>query len=173
MKNQTKLFSCFLMLFVLFQSCSSDPCGNDKDDFLNKFDQLVDKVEDIDYDADNENWEAYNQEFKHMIEECYKVHQDDMSSKEERKFWKATTVYYVKSFSGHLNIEDQAAEFGRLIEGNIDEFSSGISETIKNLNLDIDIDEAEVAELFEELGTDIEKMGKKWGKKLEKLLEKE
>ena len=173
MKNHI-LFLCFSLTFMLmFQSCSSDPCGNDKDDFLEKFDDLVDRVEEIDYDTEHKDWEAYNDEFKHMIEDCYKVHEDDMSSREERSFAKKTAVYYVKTFSGQVDFEAHAAEFGKLLDDNMDEFSDGINAAVKKLKLDIDIDEEELEELIGEFGDDIESLGKKWGKKLEKVLEKE
>ncbi len=168
-----KFYWIVFCIALVTQSCSSDPCGNDKDDFIEKFDALVEKVEDIDYDVDDENWEAYNTEFKHLIEECYKIHEDDMSSREERSFAKKTAVYYVKTFSGQVNFEEHAAEIGKLLDNNIDEFSDGINAAIKDFNLDIDIDEAELKELIGEFGDDIESLGKKWGKKLEKIIEKE
>ena len=173
MKNQI-LFICFCFTSLLmFQSCSSDPCGNDKDDFLEKFDDLVDRVEKINYDTKHKDWETYNDEFKHMIEECYKLHEDDMRSREERRFAKKTTLYYVKTFTGQVNLEEQAAEFGRLLDDNMAEFSEGINGFIKELNLDIDLNEAELEEMISEFGDDIESLGKKWGKKLEKIIEKE
>lgn len=175
MKNHI-LFLCFSLTFMfmfMFQSCSSDPCGNDKDDFIEKFDDLVDRVERIDYDTDHEDWEAYNDEFKHMIEECYKIHEDDMTGREERNFAKKTAVYYVKTFSGQVNFEAQAAEFGKLLDENMDEFSDGINKAIKEFKLNIDIDEGELEELIGEFGDDIESLGKKWGKKLEKVIQKE
>lgn len=173
MKKQITFLCLGFLSLLMFQSCSSDPCGNDKDDFIEKFDALVEKVEKIEYDTEDKNWEAYNEEFKHMIEECYKIHEDDMSSREERSFAKKTAVYYVKTFSGQVNFEKHAAEIGKLLDNNIDEFSNGINAAIKDFKLDIDIDEAELKELIGEFGDDIESLGKKWGKKLEKIIEKE
>ena len=171
MKNQI-LFICFCFSsLMMFQSCSSNPCGNDKDDFLEKFDDLVYRVEKIDYDTKHRDWETYNDEFKHMIEECYKIHEDDMSSREERSIAKKTTVYYLKTFSGQVNFEEQAAEFGKLLDENMSEFSEGINAAINKFKLDID--EAELEALIGEFGDDIESLGKKWGKKLEKIMEKE
>ena len=173
MKNHI-LFLCFCFTSILmFQSCANDPCGNNKDDFIEKFDDLVDRIEKIDYDTEHKDWEAYNDEFKHLIEECYKIHEDDMSSREERSFAKKTAVYYVKTFSGQVNFEEQAAEFGKLLDDNMEELSEGINAAIKKFKVDIDIDEEELEEMITEFGDDIESLGKKWGKKLEKIIEKE
>ena len=173
MKNHI-LFICLCSVSLLMlQSCSTDPCGSSKDDFLEKFDDLVERVEAIDYDTEHKDWEAYNDEFKHMIEECYKIHEDDMSSREERKFAKKTAVYYVKTFTGQVNFEEHAAEFGRLLDDNMEDFSEGINAAVKKFKLDIDLDEAELEEMLSEFGDDIESLGKKWGKKLEKIIEKE
>jgi len=173
MKNQIKLILALLVMILVGQSCSSDPCGNNKDAFLDKFEVLVDKIEGIDYDTEDKNWEKYNEEFEHMIKECYKIHEDDLSSREERRLWKKTTAYYVRTFTGNGDLEKQAAEFGRLIEENVGDVSDKLSKAIDGIDINIDFDEAEIEALLEELGGDIEKMGDKWGKKLEKLLEKE
>jgi len=173
MKNQIKLFFALFVILLIAQSCSTDPCGNNKNDFLRKFNSLVDKVENIDYDTKDRNWEKYNQEFEHMIKECYKIYEDDLSSMEERSLWKKTSKYYVRTFAGNVNLEEQAAEFSRLIEDNVGEVSESLSKAIKDIDISINIDEEEIEALMEELGSDIEKMGNKWGKKLEKLLEKD
>ncbi len=173
MKNSWNLFCLCALIALNFASCSTDPCGNDKDDFLAKFDVLIDKIEKIDYDTKDSKWEGYNTDFKKMIEECYKVHEDDLSSREEKRFWKKTTLYYVKTFSGQVNFEEQAAEIGKLIDDNLEDVSGKLSKAFKDMDININMDEGELEELFEELGSDIEKMGEKWGKKLEKILEKE
>jgi len=173
MKNLVKSFGLLFLATITLTSCSVDPCGNDKDAFLKNFDTLVDKVEDIDYDTENSKWEGYNEDFKKLVEDCYEIHEDDLTRREEKRFWKKTTLYYVKTFSGQVNFEEQAAEFGKLLDDNIEGISEEIGQAVKDIDLDININEEELEELFEELGDDIEKMGKKWGRKLEKILEKE
>ena len=60
MKNQIKLILALLVMILVGQSCSSDPCGNNKDAFLDKFEALVDKIEGIDYDTEDKNyWERH------------------------------------------------------------------------------------------------------------------
>jgi len=173
MKNLIKSFSVFAMAAMLLTSCATDPCGNDKDDFLKKFNTLVDKIEAIDYDTENSKWEGYNDEFKNLVEECYKIHEDDLSRREERKFGKQVAVYYVKTFTGNVDIEKHAAEFGKMLDENMGDISNQISKAVEGIDIDINLDDQEIEALFEELGSDIDKMGKKWGKKLEKILEKE
>ena len=173
MKNLIKSFSVFAMAAMLLTSCATDPCGNDKDDFLKKFNTLVDKIEAIDYDTENSKWEDYNDEFKNLVEECYKIHEDDLSRREERKFGKQVAVYYVKTFTGNVDIEKHAAEFGKMLDENMGDISNQISKAVEGIDIDINLDDQEIEALFEELGSDIDKMGKKWGKKLEKILEKQ
>ena len=96
-----------------------------------------------------------------------------MRSREERRFAKKTAVYYVKTFTGQVNFGEHAAEFGKLLDDNMEDFSAGINDAVKKFKLDIDVDEAELEEMLNEFGNDIESLGKKWGKKLEKIIEKE
>ena len=173
MKNLLSFIAAFVLMTLLLSSCANDPCGNDKDDFLKKFNALVDKVEAIDYDSENPNWESYNDAFTKMVDECYKIHEDDLSRKEERVFAKKVGVYYVKTFTGNVDIEKHAAEFGKMLDENMSDISNQISKAVEGIDIDINLDDQEIEALFEELGSDIDKMGKKWGKKLEKILEKE
>ena len=173
MKNLIKSFLGFSLFVFLLASCSSDPCGNNKDAFLKKFDSLVESIEAIEYDTKHSKWEGYNEEFKMMVEECYEKHEDDLTRREEREFGRKVAVYYVKTFSENVNLEEYAAKFGKFLDENTDNISEQLGAAIKDIDLNINIDDEELEELFEELGTDIEKMGKKWGKKLENILEKE
>jgi len=173
MKNLIRTFFAVACSILILTSCSNDPCGNNKDAFLQKFDSLVEKVEAIDYDAKNAKWEGYNEEFKRMVEECFEIHKDDLTRSEEKEFGKKVAVYYIKTFKDQVKFEEYASEFGKLMDDNLDGLSDKISSSIKDMDIDININDQEIEELFEELGSDIEKMGKKWGKKLENILEKQ
>ncbi len=173
MKNLIRSCFAFVCAMLVLTSCSNDPCGNNKDAFLKNFNALVDKVEAIEYDAKNAKWEGYNEEFKRMVDECYKIHEDDLTRREEKDFGKKVAVYYLKTFKDQVKFEEYAAEFGKLMDDNLDGLSDKISTSIKDLDIDINLNDQEIEELFEELGSDIEKMGKKWGKKLENILQKE
>jgi len=173
MKNLIKSFSVVVIVAALLSSCANDPCGNDKDDFLKKFNTLVGKIEAIDYDTKSPKWEGYNDDFTKIVDECYEMHEDDLTRREERAFGKHVALYYVKTFTGNVDFEEYAAEFGQVMDENMGNISSQISKAIEGVDIDINIDDQELEQLFEELGSDIDKMGKKWGKKLEKILEKE
>ena len=159
-----------LVSILILSSCNSDPCGRDKKDFLNKFDAFIEKVDKADLPVDDKKWDEYDTQFKKYVEECYKIHEDELTNKEERAFWAQTITYYGDRYGKGLAsaLADEANNISQLIE----EHTSSFSKELKLFLNDIEINEGELKENLNELGDDLDKLGKKWGDRLEKFLEK-
>ncbi len=60
-----KMFFLFgIIAIISFTSCSIDPCGNDKVQFLDNYNSLLEEVDDLDLDYSDERWEEYDNKFK-------------------------------------------------------------------------------------------------------------
>jgi len=162
-----------LIGLMTWTSCSlGDPCGGDKSQFLDNYNAFMQEVDDLDLDHNDEAWKEYDDRFKKMVEECYEIHEGEMSLREERKFWAKTVTYYVQRYGNG---------FADVLKNDNSELNLSIKEHMKDAkgdirialnDLEINLSAQEVEDMFDELGSDLEKLGKKWGKKLENLIEK-
>lgn len=162
-----------IVTLLITQSCSVDQCGTNKDKFLSNYNKLMDTIEDSGYDKENRKWNDNDEKFQQYVKECYENFEDDMTNKETKEFWGRAMSYYFKKFGQNVDLEQKGAEIGKLLEENIGDVSKELGNALKNIDIDINIDEEKMEEIFEELGSDIEKLGKKWGKILEDVIEKE
>ncbi len=158
-----------ILSILFFSSCDSDPCGSDKKDFLNKFNAFVEKVDNAELSSKDAKWEEYDTQFKKYVEECYEIHADELTNKEEREFWAKTITYYGDRYGKGLAsaLADEANNISKLIG----EHTSSFSKELKLFLNDLEVNEGELKENLNELGDDLEKLGKKWGKRLENFLE--
>jgi len=168
------LFASVLALFN-FTSCSTvGDCANDKEAFLENYNDFMDEVDDLDLSSSDEEWKEYDARFKKMTEECYEIYEEDMSVREIRKFWGKTVSFYVdrygKGFAEEL--ADDNSDLNISIKKNFADAKIDLKEALEDADINININGEELEEMLEELGGDIEKMGEKWGKKLEEIFEK-
>jgi len=171
-KTIFQILSAICLLGFSF-SCSMDECGGSKDRFLKNYHTLMDDIEDSGYDKEHKKWNTNDDKFQTYVKECYETYEDDLTNRETREFWDRATKYYFKKFANNIDLKLEGKEIGKLIGDNLTEVSTELGDAFKNIDVNIDIDEKEIEEFFDELGGDLEKLGKKWGKKIEQILEKE
>lgn len=82
------------MLLLLLSGCSIDPCGSDKEAFLQRFDRLMTEVKAENLASDDSGWEEYDERFRAMVEECYDLHEAELTGGEKRRFWFSAMGYY-------------------------------------------------------------------------------
>ncbi len=159
-----------ILSILIFASCETDRCGRDKTDFLNKYNAFIEKVDHSDLSPKDAKWDEYDTQFKKYIEECYEIHKDDLTHKEERDFWAKTITYYGDRYGKGLAaaLADEANNISKLITSHTSDFSNDLRLFLN----DIQINEDELEENLNELGDDLDKLGKKWGDRLEKFLDK-
>ncbi len=139
----------FLVLgCITLASCSLLPCGPSKDAFLSRYDKFIERVDDSDKQLSDQEWDKYDEEFRKYVEECYEQYEDEMSSRERRRFWMKSLKYY-------------AMRYG---EGIMNELSK------ENSDLDLKIRE-HISETLELSGQELENFFEKNGQELEELLE--
>lgn len=83
------IFSLFLM-----PGCSLDGCGNNKDQFLDRFADLMEEVDETRAPLGDPAWEDFDERFRSLVEECYDKHEPELSGAEKRRFWAQSMGYY-------------------------------------------------------------------------------
>ncbi len=166
-----------LLGFAIFiTSCTgSAVCSINKKGFLNGFDALVTSAEKKDMKSNDPTWENYDKKFKQIVEECYPSYEEDMTLEEKKEFASKSVEYYWHrhglGFVKRLGDKDdplaqEIVEQSREAWGSLD---AVISELLDELGVTLkDFDTKEFENLFKEMGTDMEK----WGKKIEKIFQK-
>jgi len=91
------LFFIFIIALAL-QSCSLDPCGDSKDDFLANYNGLLEKVKTENLSFSDGGWTDYDDQFQIMIESCYENYEAELSAKELSNFWTNAIEYYYKRY---------------------------------------------------------------------------
>lgn len=112
-----KLYVPALSLLLLLNACAQDPCGEDKDSFLTKYAQLMDDAAKNTLPASDPGWKARDEQFRRSLEECYDLHEAELSGREKRKFWMDATRYYINRYGkgGGKEVTKQALELSKLI----------------------------------------------------------
>jgi hypothetical protein len=87
-----------IALFLLPACSLLDPCGRDKDQFLEKFEAFMDEVDDHRLPLGDPGWEERDERFAELVEGCYDQHAADMSGGEKRRFWFKAMGYYKDRF---------------------------------------------------------------------------
>jgi len=127
--KQTSIFSLstFAFFALIFASCSSGPCANKKQ-FLNSFGTFVEDVK-KDKDMDDAQALAYQDEYKGMIEDCYKKFRADMTLEERQDFWKESVIFYFKSGGKTIDLKLGSENDEELNEYVQDELEAVIKES--------------------------------------------
>ncbi len=88
----------FLFLALLLTNCSLSPCGSNKDQFLQRFDNLMEEVKEDRLPLGDEGWADRDERFRALVEECYDQFEEELSGKEKRRFWAKSAGYYKNRF---------------------------------------------------------------------------
>ena len=74
-------------------SCQSENCATKKQ-FLDSFDTFITEAEKNSENGTDVERLEYEDQFKEIINTCYKKHRDNLSLDERQEVWKKTVVYY-------------------------------------------------------------------------------
>ena len=107
----------------MLSSCSSEPtCGENSDEFLLNYFALVREVQMAKLSVSDAGWNKFDEQFKSYVEECYQLHQEEMTRGQRRSFWaKAMQYYYYRYGSGMMNeLKNDSNALSRRIKREID-----------------------------------------------------
>jgi hypothetical protein len=93
-----------LLLALMVTACGTDPCGTDKDAFLNDYYKLLGEAKTANWPVSDDRWDTYDERFRAYVEECYDLHEPEMSGREKRRFWRKSLSYFTQRYGdGALN----------------------------------------------------------------------
>lgn len=95
MPSRSLLLPVVLVVIVwLITGCSLDGCGSNKEQFLDRFADLMEEVDEARPPLGDPAWEAFDERFRSLVEECYDKHEAELSGAEKRRFWAQSMGYY-------------------------------------------------------------------------------
>jgi hypothetical protein len=159
-------FSVIIVLCTgVFLSCQVIQCGADKDAFLSKYDQFIERVDRLDLEVSDKGWEKYDRQFKQYIEDCYDQYEKDLSMRERRRFWMKTLKYYATRYGeGMLNELSKKDGISERAGRNIEE---ALNTTGRELEDFVNKTLGEIEDLVKSAGKDIED----WAAKIQGILQ--
>ncbi len=164
MKNAAFLLSIGLLLIGL-QACEIAKCGPTKDNFLDKYDAFITKIDRLDMEVDDDRWQRHDETFRSYVDECYDYHEEELSTKEKRQFWMKSLKYYsIRYGEGMINELSNDDITSQRIRDNVEDV---LQETGRDIEDFVQKSSDELEELFEDIGNDIER----WAEKLKEILE--
>ncbi|MEL6924464.1 MAG: hypothetical protein AAFO94_10490 [Bacteroidota bacterium] len=169
MKNLPALSIIGLYLMMLLSSCDMLlPCGTSKDAFLENYNQLTDQASENGDDFTEAQWEASDERFRKMVEECYDQWEEEMSFREQRKFWGRSLKYYFQRHGNRVANElmDEDNSLSTKIREEMEAVWGDSDMVLNDLLKDLGGDE--MNDLLKDIGKDIEK----WGERLEEIFKK-
>ena len=121
---KTKLIFGFLFMnmMMLWTSCSN-PCGETKEEFLEKYYALVETAEGLNLSISDDKWEDYDRDFRKMVKECYGEYESELNIIEKTQFW-WNAAAYMKARYGDQLIE-QGGELWDLVERELNVLGEG------------------------------------------------
>lgn len=160
-----KIFPGLLVAAMTFISCHTFTCGPTKDEFISRFDSFVEKVDEADLETSDEEWARHDEKFRQFVEECYDMHEEEMTTRERRRFWIKSLKYYSTRYGeGMLNELSKDDDLSRKIEHNIEEVLEATGRDIEDF---VNKNMSEIEDLVRDIGQDIEA----WAEKLKEILE--
>jgi hypothetical protein len=151
---------------IVLSACDTIlPCGSSKEDFLEKYETFVTQVSEEDLNANADEWEQHDREFKQMVEKCHEMY--ELTATEEIEFWGNTMIYYSNRYGSDVMsvLNDNSNELSVEISENLEEFFEDPNQVMEKIFGAEKSDD--LKKLFKEATKDMEK----WGKKLEKIFE--
>jgi|GEM_PF-2210270 len=173
MKNTVIGLLFLSVLWLTYSSCSTaTTCSVSKSGFLTNFDTMIKKVSEKELKSNDDQWASYDQKFEKFVEECYPSYEENMTEEEKQKFWLKSVEYYWHRYGlGFIKrLGDENDPLSQEIVRNAEETWGGVDEIVSHMldefGMSIkDFDTEQFEDLFNDIGNDIGK----WGKKLEKI----
>jgi len=92
-----KLFPITILCITLaFGACTKERCSSKKQ-FLDEFELFISNAEKINQSATDEEKLVQEDEYKDMINFCYKKLRGKLTLKERQDFWKQSVIYYLEN----------------------------------------------------------------------------
>lgn len=152
------LFFCTIILGLLATSCNKYPCMT-KGQFVESYKTFFKELDKKDDVPEEEVFADYN-DYKSLVNDCYKKFEEELSLEEKQFFWKNSLVIVLKNYSPKIReVIKEDKEFRTYvfeqIEKTVKSSSSDIADSlIKAL-------EDELPDLIENLSDEFENFGKK------------
>lgn len=89
-----RVFFALIFSLIVFNSCSLDGCGSNKEQFLDRFADLMEEVDKTRPPMGDPAWESFDERFRSLVEECYDKHEAELTGGEKRRFWAQSMGYY-------------------------------------------------------------------------------
>jgi hypothetical protein len=74
----------------------------DKAAFLDQYYELLEDARTADLPASDPRWSKYDASFRSYVEECYDLHEPEMTGREKRRFWRQSLRYYYQRYGDGL-----------------------------------------------------------------------
>ncbi len=95
---------------IFLSSCKQESCAT-KESFLESFDEFLTEFQSNRESAELNEEEklVYEQQYKQLVNDCYKKFRAELSLKERQEFWKSSLRFILDRFDGEidLNFKDQ------------------------------------------------------------------
>jgi len=184
MKNTLLGLSFLAFLAASISSCTlATTCSVSKSGFLLNFDTMIKKIAEEELRSNDATWESYDSKFKKFVEECYPSYEEQMTLQEKKEFWYKTfeyTWYRHGIQTMELLFDDHDPFYSHITTETQKVYGEDLSPVVERLLEEV-IPE-QFGELFNEIGTDLEKLWEnglkedveKWGRrKLETIFKEE
>jgi hypothetical protein len=127
MKLPKIFFFLLLSLAIFTSSCSSDPCGKNKDAFVKNYTAFFDYVKTNHKTMQTSDWEKQDLKMRHFIKECVPKYKTELGITEHKDFWIGTIRYFNARY-GLLELGLRIAKGGEMFDD--------LTNAIKELSLD-------------------------------------
>lgn len=104
-----------LSLSILLSSCSSNPCGSNKDAFVKNYTAFFEKIKANHKTMKDSDWEKEDLKIRQMIKECVPKYKAELGVTEQKDFWIGTIRYFNARY-GLLEFGLKIAKGGELID---------------------------------------------------------
>jgi len=123
--KRTNIFKLSILSLFSFciVACSTGLCANKKQ-FLDNFDTFMQTIRN-DEDIDEKQSLTYQDEYKELIENCYKQYREEMTLQERQNFWKESVILYFKTGGKSLDL--------KLGSNNDEEFNAYVQEELETV----------------------------------------
>ncbi len=140
---QSLAFGLLLPTVLLLSFSCSSPCGNSKEAFIGKLDQLIEQVKQLNYPPDDQRWEKYDEKIETLFDFCYEEWKAELSVKEKAHLISQMATYaYQRTKNNQLK---------KQLKEVLQESKEGLKALQKELNPPINELKRELNEILQEL----------------------
>jgi hypothetical protein len=83
---------------VVLSACQSDPCGQDKQKFVEKYTHFLENAT----NSKNPDWDSWDKQLRQYVKECYPQHREQLNFKQRKDFWIGVTRYFYARYGPEL-----------------------------------------------------------------------